>query len=881
MKNFFLLASFLASFIFSPNTAGDSVASISRVVGGISAQSRAWPFVVSLQKRASFSFNWSHTCGGTLVHSQWVLTAAHCVENLGSLSLLRVNIGINDLYSDTPEIHSISKLLIHPSFNTHTLDSDLALLKLDQSVAQVPVGLIDNTALQNAGTLATLVGWGSTSEGGAISRKLQQVEVPVLAQTTCNAFQVYNGDVSSNMLCAGYLQEEKDACNGDSGGPLLVYNNSTFKQIGIVSWGQGCARPNKPGVYTRVQPFLNWIQSSIGDSNAQGGSTPTQPPATEPAPPSESSALTLTDALDYAESAFKTGGSLPWSAQAITSFDGQSAARSGDIRNTQNSWISNSFDGPGVVSFYWKVSSEPRYDEFSLYLDRNRLDRISGEVDWQRKELVIPPGSKTITWIYQKDRSRSYGQDQAYLDQVSFSKGSLTPSTDIINFGDVVLNSGPVSKTLQLTNQSTEASIMPGSIKLRRFYRSPFSLTKNSCSSSLITPGNSCEIEVVYQPVAEGEQKAYLIATIDPSTNYQEIISVTANAITTPLSSDTPTTTPDQGQGYLSASPEVIDFGPTPIGAPSPVKILSISNPGSSVLTLDLLKILDNEQNEIIIESDSCSLTILEPLASCSVSLSFKPKYVDSIQTSLLINTTTTGVTLRVDLKGVGIALEDLFQSQGITFEHGGDLPFESAYDEESGEYSLKSPPIGNSQASWFQFNVTGPALIGFDLKTSTEELVDRFQFSVDSILRFSLSGETPWTPQRALLSQGDHILRFEYKKNELSTAGTDQILLKNFSKISLGTHLRPGWNQLLCREPRPVPVKLYLDAKNFSTRNQPFTIIWGWNAEKKRYETYIPDSESRQTQQELVRAYTKLEFIEPSKSYWIYMLESSVFYFE
>ncbi|XP_056365615.1 transmembrane protease serine 5 [Oenanthe melanoleuca] len=111
------------------------------------------------------------------------------------------------------------------------------------------------------GTPCWVSGWGSTTPGQAqMAGTLKEALVPLIGTRRCNSSCVYKGELTGRMLCAGHLQGRVDACQGDSGGPLVCWDGSTWRLVGVVSWGQGCAEPNHPGVYTNVAQLLPWIQ---------------------------------------------------------------------------------------------------------------------------------------------------------------------------------------------------------------------------------------------------------------------------------------------------------------------------------------------------------------------------------------------------------------------------------------------------------------------------------------------------------------------------------------------------------------------------------------------------------------------------------------------
>ncbi|XP_031752036.1 transmembrane protease serine 2-like [Xenopus tropicalis] len=122
-----------------------------------------------------------------------------------------------------------------------------------------PVCLPNSGMFWEAGTASWISGWGSTYEGGSASPYLQYAAVPLIDSNVCNLTNAYNGQITASMICAGYLSGGVDTCQGDSGGPLVTQTNSTWWLVGDTSWGDGCARANKPGVYGNMATFLDWI----------------------------------------------------------------------------------------------------------------------------------------------------------------------------------------------------------------------------------------------------------------------------------------------------------------------------------------------------------------------------------------------------------------------------------------------------------------------------------------------------------------------------------------------------------------------------------------------------------------------------------------------
>lgn len=236
-----------------------------RIVGGTAASPGEYPYQVGLLFDKNAPFN-SQFCGGSVIQPNWVLTAAHCVEGM-SASDLWIFAGQN-LLNQPAEIIAVSSIRIHPSWTPSTFQNDIALLRLTRAVntSLVPIVRSSQTGLFPAGTPATVTGWGALSSGGPYPMELREVTVPIVSNATCGSASNYGADFKAgSMICAG--QTGKDSCQGDSGGPLVVDGPGPKPiQMGIVSWGIGCAAPNKPGVYTRLSAYFNWIQDTIGRS---------------------------------------------------------------------------------------------------------------------------------------------------------------------------------------------------------------------------------------------------------------------------------------------------------------------------------------------------------------------------------------------------------------------------------------------------------------------------------------------------------------------------------------------------------------------------------------------------------------------------------------
>ncbi|XP_057588168.1 serine protease 1 [Hippopotamus amphibius kiboko] len=243
MKTFIFLA-LLGAAVAAPTDDDD------KIVGGYTCSASSVPYQVSLN--AGY-----HFCGGSLINSQWVVSAAHCYKSGIQVRLGEYNINVAE---GNEQYISAAKSIRHPSYNQNTLNNDIMLIKLKSAATlNSRVATISlPTSCAAAGTQCLISGWGNTkSSGSSYPDTLQCLKAPILSASACSS--AYPGQITSNMICVGYLEGGKDSCQGDSGGPVVC--NGQLQ--GVVSWGEGCAQKNKPGVYTKVCNYVSWIQQTI------------------------------------------------------------------------------------------------------------------------------------------------------------------------------------------------------------------------------------------------------------------------------------------------------------------------------------------------------------------------------------------------------------------------------------------------------------------------------------------------------------------------------------------------------------------------------------------------------------------------------------------
>ncbi|XP_058522638.1 transmembrane protease serine 11G-like [Ochotona princeps] len=232
--------------------------SMERIADGEIAKKADWPWQASLQ------MDGVHFCGASLISEEWLITAAHCFDTYKNPKLWMASFGTT--LSPPLMRRNVQSIIVHENYAAHKHEDDIAVVKLSTPVLyseEVHRVCLPDAAFEVLPKNKVFVtGWGALKANGPFPNALRQVEIEIISNDVCNQVKVYGGAVSSGMICAGFLTGRLDACEGDSGGPLVIARNrNIWYLIGIVSWGIDCGKKNKPGLYTKVTHYRDWIKS--------------------------------------------------------------------------------------------------------------------------------------------------------------------------------------------------------------------------------------------------------------------------------------------------------------------------------------------------------------------------------------------------------------------------------------------------------------------------------------------------------------------------------------------------------------------------------------------------------------------------------------------
>jgi hypothetical protein len=483
-----LLATTTAMAVNRPTEPGRAVPTreVARIVGGSTAPVGAYPWMTALVARGYTAVN-GQFCGGALIHPQWVLTAGHCVDGSTAASI-DVVVGAHDLRNTSQGVRiGVTQIIRHPQYGTVNgeLSNDVALLKLAQPATGItPLGLVDQAGQIVAGTAVRAIGWGTTSENGSSSPILLQVDMGLIALDQARLF--YPGLTSAH-LAAGVAGGGKDTCQGDSGGPLLVSDGKGgWLHAGAVSYGEGCARPNIPGIYANTLTYRPWILQQIGvTAGDDHGNTPSGATTLVLDTPAPGKLETAGD-IDVFQLVLTQGGTVVLSSTGITDVVGS-------LSNTAGTVLAQDDNGAGAPNF--RISSVVPAGIYYVAV------RGNGSVTGSYTVLAKFTPTPTVT-----------GQPEISLlgaDKTEIADGltttSLAKGTD---FGSLDIVSG--SKTTVFTIKNTgKSTLNVGPVRLEGAQAAQFRIATQPATS--IAAGRSATFSVVYDPSLSGTHTADLV----------------------------------------------------------------------------------------------------------------------------------------------------------------------------------------------------------------------------------------------------------------------------------------------------------------------------------------------------------------------------------
>ncbi|KAG5348172.1 TRY3 protein, partial [Acromyrmex charruanus] len=256
-----------------PNVCNDCVCGLgrkTRIVGGNITSVYEYPWLVSMSKKGTFY------CAGSVITRKHVLTAAHCLQgfDIKTIKLVLMDSDRSSM-SRNAIVRRIKSAIIHENFHSYTFNNDIAIIEMDEPVSVNGIVrtacLPEGKTIDYTGALATVVGWGRTGETKPVSNELRKVNLPILSQEECDQAGYAKDRITENMFCAGYILHPegavgRDACFGDSGGPLHVKGiYGQLEVVGLVSWGRGCGRPHFPGIFTKLTNYIGWLKDHLDD----------------------------------------------------------------------------------------------------------------------------------------------------------------------------------------------------------------------------------------------------------------------------------------------------------------------------------------------------------------------------------------------------------------------------------------------------------------------------------------------------------------------------------------------------------------------------------------------------------------------------------------
>ncbi len=397
------------------------------IIGGEEAVPGAWPWVAALVQAERADAFQGQFCAGSLIARDWVLTAAHCTyrpdedfsqpDGVSFVPLapgdIDIVLGRHELSASNGERIDVRRIIRHPIYDERNFNFDVALLQLARPSTQPPIALNRTNdpvyrEREAAGALSTVVGWGVQAFADftpLFPDGLRQVTLPVVSTSACrDAYGLFTESITDNMLCTGFNDAERSACNGDSGGPTMVYDeaNAQWIQIGVVSWGRGgCAVPEAYSVFARVSFFDEWI-STQASALAAPAITPTPTatftPTATSTPTVTPTPLTPVPTLPPTRTPTPTATTVRVQLPLVARQEALALQNAGFEQSATTGWTPSSLSGSPLLFAAERFELSPR--------EGSRVALLGGanfEVGKLTQTVTIPHGAPRLRIWFQLD----------------------------------------------------------------------------------------------------------------------------------------------------------------------------------------------------------------------------------------------------------------------------------------------------------------------------------------------------------------------------------------------------------------------------------------------------------------------------------------------
>ena len=505
----------------------------------------------------------------------------------------------------------------------------------------------------------------------------------------------------------------------------------------------------------------------------------------------------LAAALDGPGLAWTSGGPIPWAGQATTTHDGIDAACSGAITHGQESWIQTDLTGPGMLTFWWKVSSESNYDYLEFYLDGVlQSGRISGTVDWQLKTYSVATGTHTARWRYMKDGSVNAGSDAGWVDQVSFVPDSAAPEIAVEQPAGSDLTDGNASVAFGNTDLGTN---LPKTFTIKNLGATELSglaVSKDGTNAAdfaigtlgatTLPPGASTTFNITFTPGAAGNRSAAIhVFSNDADENPFDIeLSGTGNAFS-PTSLSFPS--------IAGFSGNRMEPGLDPYIYDQVLAIDSANTFATSETTGNYTYVKTGPDTGTLIYTWNSEVEGYTYTESGTLLLIFGSEFAGTFTSSgsysgvdsetVPFDGTFTGSGTFTIVPNNTVALPLALDSVSMTFTSGGDLGWSGQTGvTHDGVDAGQSGSIIDGQESWFETSVAGPGSLEFWWKVSSEADFDYLEFYVDDVLQDGgISGSVDWQMKTYSIPAQTHTLKWRYVKdnsvsNDVDAGWVDQV---------------------------------------------------------------------------------------------------------